>query len=205
MSERAGKEIRAYGVRVLLARHPEVRRLKNQYTPTAHGNKFWSSSWLIMDYLKHQGLRQRARVMEVGCGWGLAGIYCAKKHRARVTGVDIDGDVFPFLHLHARINGVRIETLRRGLGGIMEKDLSEIDVVMGADICFWDTMVRSLKRLIGRARRAGVKLVLIADPGRSTFDELAEYAEKMHSAKLLDWKVRRPRPMEGQILQVGSL
>jgi len=205
MVVQAKKEIRAYGVRVLLARHPAVRRLKNHHDPSAHGNKFWNSSWLLMDYFKRNGLPNRARVMEVGCGWGLAGIYCARKQGARVTSVDIDPDVFPFLQLHAHINQVTIGTLRRGLGGVTQQDLEGFHVVIGADICFWDTMVRSLKRLIGRAMRAGVKLVLIADPGRSTFEELAEYAEKRYGAKVLDWKVRRPRRIEGQILQVGLL
>jgi RNA polymerase sigma-70 factor (ECF subfamily) len=43
-----------------------------------------------MDYLEHQGLPRETRVMEVGCGWGLAGIYCAREHGARVTGLDAD-------------------------------------------------------------------------------------------------------------------
>jgi hypothetical protein len=50
-----------------------------------------------------------------------------------------------------------------------------------------------------------VKLVLISDPGRSTFEELTEWSKKRYGAKTVDWKVRRPRQIEGQILQVGSL
>ena len=56
--------------------------------------------------------------MEVGCGWGLLGIYCAKKYGARVTGVDIDSEVFPYLNLHAEINQVEISTLKKGYDGL---------------------------------------------------------------------------------------
>ena len=101
MSNNQKKEIRAYGVRVLLSHHPEIRRLKRHNHPTNHGNKFWTSSWLLMDYFKKNGLEQETRVLEIGCGWGLAGIYCAKKHGAVVTGVDVDSEVLPFSRLHA--------------------------------------------------------------------------------------------------------
>ena len=43
-----------------------------------------------MDYLGCQGLPEGVKVLEVGCGWGLAGIFCAKHFRAVVTGVDAD-------------------------------------------------------------------------------------------------------------------
>ncbi|NIR16386.1 MAG: methyltransferase, partial [Desulfobacterales bacterium] len=80
----AKKEIRAFGLRVLLSHHPEVRKLKRDNIPSHHGNKFWTSSWLLMDYFKRRGLPKRSHVMDVGCGWGLAGIYCAKNHGAVV-------------------------------------------------------------------------------------------------------------------------
>ena len=115
MAAGAKKNIRAYGIQVLLSGHSDVRKLKRDYIPSSHGNKFWTSSWLLMDYFKKKGMSSGTRVMEVGCGWGLAGIYCAKNHGARVTGVDIDPDVFLFLDLHAEINGVRIKTLKRKL------------------------------------------------------------------------------------------
>ena len=182
MASRAKNEIKAYGLRVLQSRHPEVRKLKRLHTPSVHGNKHWASSWLLMDYFKQHGLRQGARVMEVGCGWGLAGIYCAKKHNAVVTGVDIDSEVFPYLRLHAEINKVKIATMKRAFGGLTGKHLKNFDVLIGADICFWDKLVCSLKRLINRALQTGPRMVLIADPGRPTFDELAKYfAEKLKS------------------------
>ena len=151
MANKAKTEINAYGIRILLSRHPEIRKLKEVNFPSVHGNRLWMSSWLLMDYFKRKGLPAGRRVMEVGCGWGLAGIYCAKKHGARVTGVDIDAEVFPYLNLHAEINNVRLNTMKRSLGGLKTEHLKDIQIVIGADICFWDRMILPLKRLVGRA------------------------------------------------------
>ena len=197
--------IRAYGIRVLLSGHPDVRRLKRVYVSSFHGNKFWTSSWLLMEFFRRRGLPERTRILDVGCGWGLAGIYCAKKHNAVVTGIDIDPEVFPYLHLHSEINKVKIATMKRGFGGLTGKDLKNFDVLIGADICFWDKLVRSLKRLINRALKIGPRMILIADPGRPTFNELAKYFAEKRGAEILDWTIQRPRRIQGRILKVGSL
>ena len=197
--------IRAYGISVLLSGHPEVRRLKRVHVSSFHGNKFWNSSWLVMEFFRRRGLPERTRILDLGCGWGLAGIYCAKKHNAVVTGLDIDPDVFPYLRLHSEINKVKIATMKRGFGGLTGNDLKNFDVLIGADICFWDKLVRSLKRLINRALKTGPRMVLIADPGRPTFNELAKYFAEKRGAEVLDWTVQRPRRIQGRILKVGSL
>lgn len=203
MAAKIKKEIQAYGIKVLLSRHPEIRRLKRDNIPTNHGNKFWTSSWLLMDYFKRRGLSEGSRVMEIGCGWGLAGIYCAKKHGALVTGVDIDQDVSPFLNLHAKINKVDITFIKKGFDGLRGRHLRDIDILIGSDICFWDNMTDSLKRLIIRAQRAGVKLVLISDPIRSPFEELCKYFVDKKEGEVLDWDIKRPRVIRGQILEIS--
>ncbi len=204
MSGSAKMETRAYGIRVLLSRHRKIRNLKGLNTPTVHGNRHWASSWLLMDYFKRHGLPRKAHVMEVGCGWGLAGIYCAKKHDATVTGVDIDAEVFPYLHLHAEINKVEISVMNKGFDGLTGRLLKDVDVLIGADICFWDNMTDPLKRLVLRALRAGVGLVVIADPGRPPFHKLCEYFLEKRGAKTLDWATRRPRHIRGRLLKIGS-
>jgi predicted nicotinamide N-methyase len=143
--------------------------------------------------------------MDIGCGWGLLGIYCAKKLGASVTSVDSDPEVFPFLDLHAEINKVKITTMKRSLGGLTAQDLRGFDILVGADICFWDNLALTLKRFINRALRASVRMVLIADPGRKPFHDLGEYFSKTKGAEILEWKIRSPRKMEGRILKIGSL
>jgi predicted nicotinamide N-methyase len=198
------KEVLGYGVRALRARHPDIRKLKRLHSPSTFGFRVWSSSWLLMDFFRHRGLSDGTHVMEVGCGWGLAGIYCAKMHNAVVTGVDIDPDVFPYLKMHSDINKVDVGTLNKGFDGLLAKHLEGVDVMIGADICFWDTIVDSLKSLISRALDEGVQLVVIADPGRETFDRLGEYFAKKPGGVTLDWDVQSPHRIQGKILKIGS-
>jgi predicted nicotinamide N-methyase len=196
--------IRAYGLRALLAAHPEVRRLKRAVSPSIHGNKSWPSSWLLVDYLSRRSIARRRRVVEIGAGWGLTGIYCAHKFEARVTAVDKDPDVFAFLRLQAEINGVRVRELQSGFASIAPALLARTDVLIGSDICFWDSLVPTLSRLIRRAMRCGVKLVLIADPGRSPFERLARSFTRDGSGEVIDWTASRPRSRWGRILRIEA-
>ena len=142
--------------------------------------------------------------MEIGCGWGLAGIYCAKKFNAIVTGVDIDPEVFPYLRLHADINKVKVATLHQKFNRLKEMDLQDIDVVIGADICFWDSLADSLSALIYRALGEGVQNVVIADPGRSSFAKVSRRFIKEMTAEVWDRSIKRPYPIQGQILKIRA-
>jgi predicted nicotinamide N-methyase len=197
-------ELNAHGLKVLLARHPEIRRLKRNSMPSFYGNRPWSASWLLMEYFKNHGMRQGARVMEVGCGWGLAGIYCAKKHLARVTAVDRDREVFPFLRLHARINGVDISTATSTFERLKMEQMRGVDVLVGSDICFWDSMVEPLRRLIARALMGGVREVVVTDPGRLPFEDVGIYFERKGQGRIVDCITRRPRSIRGRILVINQ-
>ena len=203
MGRKIKKEINAYGIKVLLSPHPAIRSLKRDFKPNSHGNRFWWSSWLLMDYFKRTGLKQGSRILEVGCGWGLASIYCAKTHKALVTGADIDRNVLPYAMLHAEINGVDVNFIPKGFESFTKKDLDGFDVILGADICFWENMTMPLKNLIKRAQKAGVKEVLISDPIRSPFEELCNYFSNRGEGEVLDWTAVEPREILGQILRIS--
>lgn len=158
-----------------------------------------------MEVLKNQGLSSGLNVMEVGCGWGVAGIYCAKNHAANVTCVDIDSEVFPYLNLHSQLNEVNVSTLCMGFDQVGLPQLEGMDVLIGADICFWDEMVDSLRALILRALQSGVRLVVIADPGRITYESLEEYFVNNHHGQASARTIERPFQVEGRSLVVGSL
>jgi predicted nicotinamide N-methyase len=96
-----------FGLTILSSSHPEVRRLQQAAVqPTLHGHKVWPTSLVLLDYLHQRGLPPQTRVLELGCGWGLVGIACAKTFQAQVTALDADAAVFPYLQLHAARNGV---------------------------------------------------------------------------------------------------
>jgi hypothetical protein len=197
-----GEEIQAHGVRALGPYHPVVLKLKRCHLPWAHGNRIWMTSWLLIDFLVNRGLSPGDRVMEVGCGWGLVGIYCARSHGVPVTAVDLDPAVFPYLDLHARLNHVRIAKLESNYRNLSTRRLDRIDVLLGADVCFWDYLAPGLAKLISRALNAGVRTVLIADPGRSPFYAVAELFTRQGRGSLIPWTSKHPSPTRGYILCV---
>lgn len=195
---------RAYGLKILNSRHIEVRRLKREgHVAEIYGNMFWNSSFLIMDYLKRHPLTKRTRILEIGCGWGLLGLYCTKTFGCKVHGIDADEQVLPYLQLHADINGVKMTSEKKKFQQLTIDYLSNFDLVVGADICFWDDMTGILFNLINRAKRAGVKQVIIADPCRPPFKALAEKSEEHFPTVSLEQKfLSKPVRTSGEILIV---
>lgn len=194
----------AFGVEILNSNHAAIRKLKRDGNwPYIHGHKFWNSSFLIMDELRRNPLRRGARVLEIGCGWGLLGIFCAKQFGARVTGVDADRNVFPFLDLHAERNGVTIETEVRRFERLTTERLRDFDVILGADICFWDELTPILFNLIRRAKKAGVGRVIIGDPSRSPFTALAERCGDTYpNSRVVARALKQPVRATGELLIV---
>jgi len=192
----------AYGIYLLASKHRLIRRLRKAYQPSVHGHKTWNASFLLMDYLQHEPLAKKSRVLEIGCGWGPGAVYCASRFKARVTGLDIDREVFPFLEVLAALNEVDVATRVGRFEKLSKKQLSEFDVIVGSDICFWDKMVKPLTQLINRSMDAGVQRVILTDPGRPTFYELCDAASRKHSAELSEWYATEPEYFAGEVLEV---
>lgn len=193
-----------FGLRVLKNNHKYVRRLRKEVGyPSHHGNKVWNSSIVLMDYLRKNPPRKRAKVLEIGCGWAITAIYCARQFNSRITGLDIDPSVFPFAELHASINDVNIETVGKSYQRADAKFLQQFDLVIGGDICFWDELSKPLYNLTRRAVKEGVRVVM-ADPGRPPFTEMAERACDKLDAKLVAHAVGRPYEVSGWVLDTKN-
>ena len=143
------------------------------------------------------------KICMIGAGYvGLVTGTCLADFGNEVTCVDVDPDVFPFLLLHAEVNKVKLNPWRKSYAQLGQNDLEDVDVIIGADICFWDKMVNPLKTVIRRALRAGTKGIVLADPGRSPFEEMAQYFVDRWGGELLDWESKRPRPIQGRLLLI---
>ena len=167
-----------------------------------HGNKHWPSADLLMDFLEQHPLPKKKRVIDVGCGWGLSGIYCAKTYQAKVTAVDADDAVFPYLHAHADLNDVKVATHHGDFKSVKGKVLDDVHTVIGTDICFWDELVKPLYNVIKRSLKAGAKRIVIVDPGRSPFLELAKKCEKKFGGELIDWTSEKYPKIDGYVLYI---
>lgn len=192
----------AYGVYLLKSKHRLVNRLKQYYQPTAHGHRTWQASFLLMDYLEHYPPKRRSTVMDVGCGWSPVGVFCASHYKTKVTAVDKDANVFPYMELLAALNDVSITQCVSRFERITTKQLGEHQLVMGADICFWDEMVKPMSNMVNRAMRGGTERVVIADPGRPTFYELVDLCNRKWNTELRSWYSLEPNRFAGEILEV---
>ncbi|MBB3048024.1 putative nicotinamide N-methyase [Litorivivens lipolytica] len=195
----------AYGVIALTSRHPDLRRLKReQATPNIHGNKLWGACYLLMDYLEQAPLPKGCRILDIGCGWGLGGIYCAKTFGAEVTAMDADPAVFPFLQLLAEHNGVEITEQVARFDELRADYLACFDVIIGADICFWDALANDVSDLIDRAVEAGVSRIILTDPQRPPFNALADRCVEEHFAEAFQIETIEPRRFTGTALVIEN-
>lgn len=193
----------AFDLQILKNSHPDIRRLKQQIGNTElHGNKFWKSSYVLMDYLSECPPEPGSRILELGCGWGLGGIFCAKQFDAEVIALDADEAVFPFLEHHAQLNGVNVDTIQMRFEDVQTEHLTQFDMIIGADICFWDSLVKPVGDLIERALEAGVERVVLTDPGRPTFRAVAQHYADEWDAVYTDWDVPEPHNAWGLVLDV---
>jgi predicted nicotinamide N-methyase len=203
VTSKTNTTIRAYGTSALTARHPVARQLKRDgHLPTIHGNKVWRSSYALMDYFKQNPVPRKSRVLDVGCGWGLTGIYLAKKFNCKVLGIDADKAVAPYLHAQAALNGVNIEFRRQKFQQVKVADFQGIHTVVGADICFWDELTGPLYNMINRALQADVQQILVADPGRQPFFDLANRCDDKLRCSYFTRTVSKPAKSTKHILLI---
>ncbi len=196
--------VAAHGLKVLLGNHASVRQLKRKFRPTEHGHKVWTSSWLLIDYLNAMDIEPGVRLLDLGCGWGLSGIFAAKRLDADVLWTDVDDAVAPYLELMARTNGVHARFRKLGIEQVRGDLLSRLDMIVASDICFCDTMIDPLRRLISRARAAGtVRYILLADPGRWPFDDLCELMTGREGVTLIEHQIEQPKRIDGKVLKIS--
>lgn len=185
--------------------HPAIRRAKREYdAPAIHGNKLWKSSCLIIDYLHKNPDPRPQRVLDAGCGWGVGGIWCARQFGADVTSLDADPNVFPFLEVTAELNGVVTTQKCTRFEKLTGSYLSGFDTLIAADVCFWDDLVGPVSNLINRAVGAGVGRIIVADPERPTFHEMAERCIARHGGELLSWRTRGSLAASGALLVINN-
>lgn len=178
MSAPSASFLTKHNINILTPDNPKALALeKKQYSPVIHGDKVWSSTYVLMDYLLDNPPPQNSRFMDVGCGWGLLSAFAAKELNLEVLAVDADPNVLPYALLHAEINNTHIQPLELEFDDVEAHHLAGVHTLVGVDICFWDKLQPSLYNLVQRALEAGVEQIIVADPGRGPFHDLSDRCE----------------------------
>ena len=147
--------------------HPWVRSAyaADEYVP------YWPTLWPSARMLAKAVLRepweeypQPVRVLEVGCGLGLAGVACLARG-LRVTFSDVDETALTFAANNARLNGYPDGFRTMPLDFRCPPDDVKYPVVIGSDLMYEERLVEPLVRLLDAVLAPG-GVCLIADPDR---------------------------------------
>jgi predicted nicotinamide N-methyase len=157
-----------------------------------------------MDYLSTYPPAPGSRVLDIGCGWGLTGLFLAKQYAAEVTGIDIDESVAPFLALQADINQCAMDFQGRGFETLTHEELASYQTIIGTDICFWDELTGPLFDLLKLAISAGVDRIIIADPGRPPFWALVDRTVEAFDAEVVTRRIYKPWKTEKYMLVIDQ-
>lgn len=197
-------EIVAHGVRCFKPSHPEMKRITDEHGGASlHGTKVWDASFVLMDFLSIDGIPKGTKVLDIGCGWGPLTCYLKKSLKLNVLSIDADESVEPYLNFHAVENDITPHFWPAKIHQLKHDDLAIADIIMGGDICFWESLRDDWKKLFKRAKKAGVKQIFLSDPGRSPFNELVDWAADRFDCQLWEHTIKKPVKSSHFILEVN--
>lgn len=130
---------------------------------------FWGFVWpgglaLARYLLDRPDLLANRRLLDIGTGNGVVAV-AAALGGARVVANDIDPVALTVTRLHARLNGVTLETLGGDLLDLPPSALP-FDLITIGDACYEETFAARLFPWMRAAQSAGIE-VLMGDPGRN--------------------------------------
>ncbi|MGK0367336.1 MAG: putative nicotinamide N-methyase [Thermoproteota archaeon] len=178
----------AHDIKYYTGLHPKMKaHYKENKRPTEFGNKIWATSLVLIKYLKeNQDQYKGLRVLEVGCGWGLIGVYLAKHLGCDVVCSDLDPLVLPIVEMHAQLNETSLSIKKASFNDFTLDYLKGFDLIIGAEICYSDEITLDIIELIKRSFQVNIKSFIIADPGRPDFEDCIMYCQSNHETKLID-------------------
>lgn len=131
----------------------------------------WDSSKILAHLMSDFDIAGK-RILEVGCGIGLASLVL--NHRsADITATDYHPEAERFMNENVRINNDQLIPFTRAGWGDLDDTLGKFDLIIGSDLLYERDHVELLAGFIDRHTSKSSE-VIIVDPGRgnhSTFSK----------------------------------
>lgn len=194
-----------FGLHVYQQNSEPLQQLLAQHPTSLHGDKLWDASFLLMQYLLEHPLAENSRVLDLGCGWGLLSIFLSLQGNYHITALDADANVEAYLQAHAQLNQVAAPTFKQArFEQLTHEDLQPFDVILAADVCFWDELTETHQNLIDLALEAGVKTIIYSDPMRPPFHDLVDYCCEEYFAEAFELRLEKPHAMQGAVMIIEN-
>lgn len=165
----------------------------------------WASG-MVLAHLMHEHNIADLRILEVGCGIGLASLVLNHRH-ANITATDYHPQAGHFLRENVLLNhDAPIPFVRTGWADV-NADLGLFDLIIGSDVLYEHEHAELLSRFIERHTKP-LGHVILVDPGRGNH---ARFSKKMislgysHSQAKPDNTDYLPLPFKGQVLRYQRL
>ncbi len=129
----------------------------------AHFGTVWESGERLARLMYTHDI-QGLRILEVGCGIGLASLVLAARG-ADITATDQHPEVGAYMAINARLNGLPTIPFVRTDWSDRDTGLGLFDLIIGSDLLYEATEVAQLAGFIARHGRPGSQVIVI-DPGR---------------------------------------
>ena len=123
----------------------------------------WESGEILARLMQFHNIDQ-LKVLEVGCGIGLASVMLSTRH-ADITATDYNPAAGPFLVANAALNELGPITFVREGWADTQSALGQFDLIIGSDLLYEQDNVELLAGFIERHSKP-VCSVIIVDPGR---------------------------------------
>jgi predicted nicotinamide N-methyase len=162
-------EISVFYGRSLIQIWEAAERLAGQVLPAP----FWAYPWaagiaIARVVLDHADWVRGLRVLDFGCGGGVAALAAARAGAAEVVANDIDPWALATARIAAARQQLSITTWLKDLPADPDA-VREFDVVLCSDLAYEKSQVLRQTKLLDRARNRGAR-VLVADAGRKYFE-----------------------------------
>jgi predicted nicotinamide N-methyase len=123
----------------------------------------WPAGHALAELMIDYDVRDK-RVLEVGCGIGLASLVLNHRN-VDVTATDYNSDAHSFLDANTELNGDRLIPFVRADWSVDASTLGEFELVIGSDLLYEPDHVNDLAEFI-EAHSCSPGQVIIVDPNR---------------------------------------